>query len=169
MGDPERRILVACAFTSVTAIFVSAVLHWQNGSYGIYSDIWSFWGRSWVSSGQVPYSSSNAFLEYPPISGGILYAARVIGGWAAGADPTALYGGYFGSFTVLSLLAAVAIAWSTWRLARALDVKLNPLYFLLPSFIVFGVFNFDLFNALFIVLWLQLFVEKRRGLSALAI
>jgi len=43
---------------------------------------------------------------------------------------------------------------------------LNPLYFILPSMLIYGVYNFDLFNALFIVLCLQFFVEKKRGWSA---
>jgi len=174
-GAADRRLLLSCILTSVAAIIVSAVIHGGSGPANIYSDISSFWGRSWVSSGQVPYSSSKAFLEYPPISGGILYAARVIGGWVAGSSlgkylgSTPLYEGYFDAFAAFSIAAAAIIGWSTWRLAKALGVKLYPLYFLLPSFLIFGVYNFDLFNALFIVLGLQLYVEGRKDLSALAI
>jgi hypothetical protein len=59
------------------------------------------------------------------------------------------------------------LGWSTWRLANALGTRLNPAYFLLPSMVIYGIYNFDLFNALFIVLSLQLFVEKRRDSSAI--
>jgi hypothetical protein len=111
-----------------------------------------------VASGEIPYSSSGAFLEYPPVSGLILYLARIIGG---------NYAGYYVAFSAFSILAAALMAWSTWRLARAFGVTINPFYFILPSMVVYGVYNFDLFNALFIVLGLQFFVEKKRGWSAL--
>ena len=164
----DRRNLVACVFTALSGIFVSAILHSGNGPNQLYSDIWSFWGRPWVVSGQVPYSSPAAFLEYPPVSGAVLYAARSIGGDLASWFGST-YSGYYGVFSALSLLAAAGIGWSTWRLAKALGARLNPLYFILPTMLVYGVYNFDLFNALFIVLGLQLFVEKRRNLSAASI
>jgi hypothetical protein len=143
--------------SSAAAILLSAFLHSPWSVPNIYSDISSFWGRSWVAGGQVPNSTPSAFFEYPPISGLILYAARVIGG---------NYAGYYVSFSAFSIVGIVALAWSTWRLASALDVRLNSLYFLLPSFVVYGVYNFDVFNALFIVMSIQFFVEKKRGLSA---
>lgn len=164
----SRSILVLAVSASALAVFASALIHSTALNARIYSDIWSFWGRQWVSSGQAPYSSSFAFLEYPPVSGAILYAARMIGGAISGIAGS-LYDGYYDSFSALSILAAAGIGWSTWRLAKGLGVKLNPLYFLLPTMLMYGVYNFDLFNALFIVLGLQLFVEKRRTLSAASI
>ncbi len=164
----SNRGLLAVSVAASIAILLSTFLHSGYSPYWIYSDVYSFWWRSWVSAGQVPYSSPAAYLEDPPVSGAVLYAARMIGGWVAGAAG-GLYSGYYDSFSALSLLAAVGIAWSTWRLTKALGRQLNPLYFLLPSMIVYGVYNFDLFNAFFIVLGLQLFVEKRPSLSALSI
>ena len=146
-------------------MLLSVFLHSNWSSPSLYSDISSFWGRSWVASGQVPYSSSASFLEYPPVSGIVLYASRAIGGAISGVVG-GVYSGYYTVFSVLSLGATVVIAWSTWRLAGGLGVKLNPVYFLLPSMIIYGIYNFDLFNTLFIVLCLQFFVEKRRGWSA---
>ncbi|HYC12115.1 MAG TPA: hypothetical protein VEC02_05585, partial [Nitrososphaerales archaeon] len=157
----DRRLLVACISSSLAGILLSVFLHSNWSSPNLYSDISSFWGRSWVASGQVPYSSSASFLEYPPVSGIVLYASRAIGGAISGAVG-GVYSGYYTVFSVMSLGAAVVIAWSTWRLAGDLGVKLNPVYFLLPSMIIYGIYNFDLFNALFIVLCLQFFVEKRR-------
>jgi hypothetical protein len=154
---PDRRLLVACISSSTAGILLSVFLHSPWAVPNIYSDIGSFWGRSWVVAGQVPNSSPDTFFEYPPISGLILYAARILGG---------NYNGYYISFSVFSLIAVAVLAWSTWRLASALGVKVNPLYFLLPSIVVYGVYNFDLFNALFVMLSIQLFVEKRRGWSA---
>jgi len=163
-----RKTLVECVGVALGAIVVSAYLHSPWLSPNIYSDIWSFWSRPWVAAGQVPYSSSSAFLEYPPVSGVLLYGSRVVGGIIAGVVG-GLYAGYYISFSAFSVAAAAVLGWSTWRLAKALGVTLNPLYFLLPSMFVYGVYNFDLFDALFIVLTLQLFVERRRDLSAVAL
>jgi len=160
----SRRLLLACISASLASIIVSAYLHSDSSPNKIYSDLWTFWTRDWVAAGQVPYSPG-AFLEYPPVSGLVLYSARTLGGTLAGVAG-GIYAGYYDSFSALSLLAAVGLAWSTWRLAGDMNIRVNPLYFLLPSMLIYGVYNFDLFNALFIVLSLQFFVEKRRGWSA---
>ncbi len=158
-----RRLLAACILASVASVLISAYLHSSSSSYWIYSDIYSFWFRNWVSAGQAPFTQG-AFFEYPPVSGFALYAARILGGLFANAAG-GLYAGYYDWFSILSLGAAAVMAWSTYRLAKALGRDLNPLYFFLPSMIVYGFYNFDLFNALFVVLSLQYFVEKRRGWS----
>jgi hypothetical protein len=150
---------MAAATASLASIFLSFVLHSPWSSPGIYSDINSFWVRGpEVREGLVPYFQF--FFEYPPLSGAVLYFCRLAGG-----D----YDGYFSVFGALSLAAAAGIAWSCWRTCAALGRRLNPLYFFLPSMIVYGVYNFDLFNALFIVLSLQLLLEGRRGASAAAL
>ena len=161
----DRRLLLAGMASAVAAVLFSAVVHSNLSTPNIYSDIGSFWGRSWVAAGEVPYSSANAFLEYPPLSGLFLYAAQVLGAYfsnAAGGP----YLGYFDSFSAISLVAAAVMGWSTWRVARALGRDLNPVYFLLPSMLIYGVYNFDLFDALFVILALQFFLEKRPGWSA---
>ena len=106
----------------------------------------------------VPYFQ--VFFPYPPISGYIIYLARIIGG---------TYDGYYSTFGFMSLAAALVLAWSCWRVANALGTKLNPLYFFLPSVIIYGVYNLDFFNALFIILSLQFFLEDRKGASAAAL
>jgi uncharacterized membrane protein len=157
----SRRLLAACISAAFGGMLLSIFIHSPWSSPSFYSDIQSFWyTRPWLQLGQVPYSSFSAFLEYPPISGLILYVSRVVG-----VD----YSGYYLIFSLVSLWAAVILAWSTWRLAGDLGVKASPLYFILPSMIVYGVYNFDLFNALFIVLGLLFFVEKKRDLSAVFI
>ena len=161
----DRRLLWACVTASAAAMLLSALLHSQWSNPTIYSDIQSFWGRDWVASGQLPYSSPDTFLEYPPVSGLALYASRIFGGIISGVAGGE-YAGYYVAFSLLCIAASILIAWSAWRLAGDLGVRANPLYFFLPSMIIYGVYNFDIFNALFIVLALQLFVEKRRGWSA---
>lgn len=139
-------------------MFLSFILHSPWSTPNIYSDIGSLWGRPEIQQGLVPYFQF--FLEYPPVSGCIIYVARVIGGG---------YEGYYSVFGIISLAAALVLAWSCWRITKVLGTRLNPLYFFLPSVIIYGVYNFDLFNALFIILSLQLFLEGHKGASALAL
>ncbi len=139
-------------------MFLSFMIHSPWTDPNIYSDIGSFWGRPEIQQGLVPYF--HFFFEYPPISGYILYLARIVGG---------NYDGYYSAFGVMSLVAALVLAWSCWRVASALGTKLNPLYFFLPSVMIYGVYNFDFFNALFIILSLQFFLEDRKGASAAAL
>jgi len=153
-----RNSLIAALSASFAAVFMSFILHSNWSDPNIYSDIGSFWTRAEVQHGLVPYFQY--FFEYPPISGCIIYLARIVGG-----D----YDGYYSTFGVMSLVAALVIAWSCWRVAKVLGSRLNPLYFFLPSVIIYGVYNFDLFNALFIILSLQFFLENRKGVSAAAL
>ncbi|MGD0396445.1 MAG: hypothetical protein ABSB26_06005 [Nitrososphaerales archaeon] len=153
-----QNSLIVALSASFSAMFLSFMIHspWSNPN--IYSDIGSFWIRSEIHQGLVPYF--NFFFEYPPISGYILYLARIVGG---------NYNGYYSAFGVMSLVAALVLAWSCWRVANALGTRLNPLYFFFPSLIIYGVYNFDLFNALFIILSLQFFLEDRKDASAAAL
>ena len=153
-----RNSLIAALSASFAATFLSFMLHSPWSVPNIYSDIGSFWGRTEIQQGLVPYFQF--FFEYPPISGYIIYLARVIGG---------SYDGYYSTFGFMSLVAALVLAWSCWRTANLLGSRLNPLYFFLPSVIVYGIYNLDLFNALFIILSLQFFLEDRKGVSAAAL
>jgi hypothetical protein len=90
----------------------------------------------------------------------ILYLAHALGG---------NYDGYYEAMGAMSIIAGMGIAWSAWRLSKALGRKLNPLYFILPSMLIYGLYNFDLFEGLFIILSLQLFVEGKRDLSAVSL
>lgn len=155
----HRSLLVSALSASVASVFLSFIIHSPWSDPNFYSDIGSFWLRSGVQLGQVPYLQY--FFEYPPVSGAILYLARVLGGGS--------YDGYFSAFGAFSLAAAAGIAWSCWRIARALGSKLNPLYFFLPSMLFYGVYNFDLFNALFVILSVQFFLEGRRDASAVSL
>ena len=139
-------------------MFLSIMIHSPWSIPNIYSDIGSFWGRPEIQQGLVPYFQF--FFEYPPISGYILYIARIVGG-----D----YNGYYSTFGVLSLAATLTLAWSCWRISKFLGSRLNPLYFFLPSMIIYGIYNTDLFNALFIILSVQFFLEGRKGASAAAL
>ncbi|HME19374.1 MAG TPA: hypothetical protein VKF15_06550 [Nitrososphaerales archaeon] len=155
---PERGSLAVCISAAVAGVLLSVFIHspWSNPI--IYSDIGSFWARSWVQAARVPYVQ--AFFEYPPLSGFAVYLARVVG---------VSYDGYYLVFGALSVLAGGALAWSTWRSAKALGTKLNPFFFVIPGMVVYSFYSFDLFHALFIMLSLQFFLEKRRTLSAFSL
>ena len=152
---PDRRSLAVCVSSAVAGVLVSIFIHSPWSDPTIYSDIGSFWARGWVQSAQVPYVQ--AFFEYPPLSGFAVYLARLV---------SEDYGGYYIAFGALVLAAAALLAWSTWRSARALGTRLNPFYFAIPGMVVYSFYSFDVFHALFIMLSLQFFLEKRRSLSA---
>ena len=152
----DRTSLYACISAAVSGMILSFVIHSPWSIPNIYSDIASFWSRPWLRQGEIPYVQ--AFFEYPPISGLLIYVSRIIGGG---------YDGYYSSFGIMSIVAAGVLAWSCWRISKVLKSKLNPLYFLLPSMIIYGVYSFDLFHAMFIALSLQMFLEGRKSSSAL--
>jgi Glycosyltransferase family 87 len=140
----------------LTTIFLSAELHAPWSIPNIYSDITgSFWGRDWVQSGSLPYV--NSFFEYPVLSGLLIYAARALGD---------SLNSFYTAFSAFSLVAAASLGWSCWAVARKLGRELNPLFFVMPSFIIYGVYNFDLFHAALIMLSLLAYLSKRAGFSA---
>ncbi|MFI5404793.1 MAG: glycosyltransferase 87 family protein, partial [Candidatus Gagatemarchaeaceae archaeon] len=155
-----RKSLYFAGSSVLAATVLSIFLHSSLSSPNLYSDIGSFWGRDWIRAGLFPNLSQNTFFEYPPLASYFLYFARAVGG---------SYDGYYAVFSVLSLCTAVGIGWSSWRLAKALGRELNPVYFILPSMVVYGLYSFDLFNAFLIVLSLQFFVEGKKTASGIAL
>jgi len=87
----------------------------------------------------------------------LIYFSRIVG---------VTLDGYYTTFGIMSIIAAGVLAWSCWRISNKLGSKLSPMYFLLPSMIIYGVYSFDLFHAMLIVLSLQLFLENRKSTSA---
>ncbi len=152
----SRNSLYASISAISSGILLSFVLHNPYSVPNIYSDIVSFWSRIWVSQGQFPYVQS--FFEYPTISGLILYSARVIGGNLIG---------YYDAFSFFSFIAAIGVAWSSWKITRTIGRNLNPVFFLMPSIIIYGIYNFDLFHILFILLSLQALLIGRKSLSGI--
>jgi hypothetical protein len=138
------------------SLLVSVELHAPWSLSGVYSDITgSFWGREWVQAWTLPYITSS--FEYPVLSGLLLYLVR-----ALGPDLTRFYVAFSG----ISLAAGYVIAWSSWGISRKLGRNLNPAFFLLPSFIVYGIYNFDLFHIMFVLLAIFSYLSGRRDVSA---
>jgi hypothetical protein len=145
-----------------TSTLISFVIHAPWASPNVYNDITgSFWGRCWVQTGSLPYIPTNTScdyaFEYPAISGLILYVARFFG-----SDLTSFYN----AVSAMTLAAAVVVAGGTWGISRRLGKSLDPLYFLMPSFIIYGIYNFDMFHAAFVVLSVLSFLSGKRTLSA---
>jgi hypothetical protein len=160
VGEKNGPILAVT--TILTSLFVSAWIHWSGATPNLYSDLLgSFWTRCWVQSGSLPYLSSSAgcdsSFEYPVVAGMILYFARVIG-----SDMQTFYE----AFSAFTLVAGVGVAWGCWAIAKKLGKELNPLFFLMPSFIIYGIYNFDIIFVSFVILSLLSFVVGRRSLSA---
>lgn len=153
---PEQSSLYASVTAAVAGMILSFFIHYPSAIPSLYSDIVSFWGRAWLQEGKVPYIQ--AFFEYPPISGLLIYVSRVIG---------VSLDGYYSTYGIMSIFAAGVLAWSCWRITNKLGSKLSPVYFLLPSMIIYGVYSFDLFHAMLIALSLQFFLENRKSTSAL--
>ena len=151
----RREGLVPALAAVLSGLMASFVIHAPAGVPGNYSDIVSFWSRPWVSGGQLPYVTEP--FEYPPVSGLLLYVARMVGG-----DLT----GYYNVFSLMSFAAGALLAWSCWSISRRQGKGLKAFYFILPSVVFCGIFNFDLFHAAFMMLSIQGFVYGRRSMSA---
>jgi hypothetical protein len=152
----SRGGLPSVITAALVSILVSAVIHSPFGEPRLYSDVVdSFWGRDWVIAGRPPYLT--AWFEYPVISGLLVYAARLLG-------PSLV--GFYGSLSVMTMAAAAVLAWSCWKISKTLGRELNPMYFLLPSFVVYGVYNLDLFHAMFVVLAVMSFLDGKPVWSA---
>ncbi len=154
----SRKSLYACLAAAFASLLVSADLHDPLSVPNIYSDIISFWGRSWVAQGSLPYVSQG--FEYPTLSGVILYVARTIGGSELG---------YYYTFTAMSFVSTGVLVWACWKVAKKRGKDLKPLYFLLPSFIIYGIYNFDIFHVTFAMLGLLALMSGKRTSSALAL
>lgn len=138
------------------SLFISVVIHSPGTNPNFYSDIMgSVWTRGWVQSGALPYLTES--FEYPVISGLIVYFVR-----AVGHDITTFYS----AFSALGLATGSVVAWSCWSITKKLGRNLDPIYFVMPSFILYGIFNFDLFHVMFVVLSIQSYIGGRKGLSA---
>ncbi len=133
---------------------LSFYIHHPHVEGNIYSDVNSFWWRErHLRQGSIP--CIQYFFEYPPGACFIVYAARLIGG--------ASLEGYYVAFSTLSLAAYLALAWALTRLAG-----LPGLFFILmPSMVVYGIYNFDHFFTALLAASLVMFLEGRHRFSYL--
>jgi hypothetical protein len=154
----QRAALYASLSSMVAGLLLSFELHNPISVPNIYNDIVSFYDRGWITNGQFPYV--HEFFEYPPVSGTIAYVSRIIGGDLAG---------YYNVFGMLSLVAGAVLVWSCWEISKLRGSHLKSFYFMLPSVLIYGIYNFDLFHAMFVMLSLQALLMGRKSTSALAL
>lgn len=148
----QRQNGFLLALSAITvSLLISIVIHAPWSQPRFYTDVVdSFFTRDWVQARAFPYTTS--MFEYPAISGIMTYFARAL---------STDLNGFYDVFAALTLVAGVYIAWACAGIAKRTGRELNPLYFLMPSFLVYGLYNFDLFHAMFIILAIFAFMAKR--------
>ncbi|MEM4189813.1 MAG: glycosyltransferase 87 family protein [Candidatus Caldarchaeum sp.] len=151
MKRPSNLQLVMAA--AVASWFLSLYIHHPMVEGNIYSDVASFWWREeHLKAGKIP--CMQYFFEYPPAACFIVYASRVLGGESLV--------GYYVAFSMLSLPAYLALAWALKRLA---GFPTSLFFIMMPSIIVYGIYNFDHFFTALLAASLVLFMDGRRKTS----
>ena len=159
----EKRDGLVLALSAVlTSLLISIEIHYPTSNPSLYSDVvGSFWERCWVQSGILPYVGSAAgcssSFEYPVLSGLLLYITVQVGSSLTG---------FYEVFSGLSLVAGAVLVYAVWGIAKKAGRTINPLYFMMPTFILYGIYNFDLFHAMFAVVSVFFFVRGNRVASA---
>ena len=164
LNDPQYT-----SFMLATGVFflVSILIHFPlNNSPQFYSDfLGSFWGRT-TSTGLrevvvgIPYVTY--MFEYPPICGLILWA----GGWASQGNV------YIFSIVEFGILLVVALGITHFVYQFSGYLGLNRQRQLLysifaPSLLIYGAYNFDIVQTLFVVMSLYSFIAlKKQKVSA---
>ncbi len=144
------------------SFLVSILIHFPlNNSPQFYSDfLGSFWGRSTPSGLRevvvgIPYVTY--VFEYPPICGLILW----LGGWASQGN---IYIFSVVEFGIL-LIVAVVMAHYVYQFTGYLGLNRNrQLLFSIfaPSLLLYGAYNFDIVQTLFVVMSLYFFMARKQ-------
>ena len=159
MNDPQYTSIMLAAGVS---FLVSILIHFPlNNSPQFYSDfLGSFWGRSTPSGLRevvvgIPYVTY--VFEYPPICGLILW----LGGWASQGN---IYIFSVVEFGIL-LIVAVVMAHYVYQFTGYLGLNRNrQLLFSIfaPSLLLYGAYNFDIVQTLFVVMSLYFFMARKQ-------
>ena len=122
-----------------------------------YSDISALYGAREINTDKWPYSSATNAVEYPVLTGVVMWATGLLVG-----DPNG-YRTYFDINTLLILLLFFASVFILWRL-KPDYVALFPIA---PA--VFGslLINWDIYAVLFALLSLYFYKDNKMDLSAL--
>ncbi|MEM2238010.1 MAG: glycosyltransferase 87 family protein [Candidatus Caldarchaeum sp.] len=151
----KSYMLRLVAVAAVLSWFLSFYIHHPSVEGNVYSDVASFWWREeHLQNGKIP--CLQYFFEYPPGACFIVYAARLMGGQSLE--------GYYVAFSMLSLPAYLALAWALNRLA---GFPTSLFFIMMPSLIVYGIYNFDHFFTALAASSLVFFMEGRRRVSYL--
>ncbi len=159
LNDPQYTSIMLAAGVS---FLVSILIHFPiNNSPQFYSDfLGSFWGRSTPSGLRevvvgIPYVTY--VFEYPPICGLILW----LGGWASGGNVYIFSVIEFG----ILLIVALFMAHYVYQFLGYLGLNWNRqlLYSIFaPSLLLYGAYNFDIVQTLFVVMSLYFFMARKQ-------
>jgi hypothetical protein len=159
LNDPQYTSIMLAAGVS---FLVSILIHFPlNNSPQYYSDfLGSFWGRSTPGGLRevvvgIPYVTY--VFEYPPICGLILW----LGGWASQGN---IYIFSIVEFGIL-LIVAVVMAHYVYQFTGYLGLNRNRqlLYSIFaPSLLLYGAYNFDIVQTLFVVMSLYFFMARKQ-------
>ncbi|MEM3040392.1 MAG: glycosyltransferase 87 family protein [Nitrososphaerota archaeon] len=157
-----KRVHLHAFVYSVAVIswLLSAALHNPRMSGNIYSDIVYFWWRDVeIRLGLAP--CFQFFFEYPPLSCGVTYLSRILGG--------PLLESYYSVFVYLSLPAYILLAWSMITIVEKSGAgRIGLLAIASPSLVVYGIYNYDHFATALVAAAIALFLIKKPELSGLA-
>ncbi|HYB04539.1 MAG TPA: glycosyltransferase 87 family protein [Nitrososphaerales archaeon] len=158
LNDPQYTSIMLAAGVS---FLVSILIHFPlNNSPQFYSDfLGSFWGRSTPSGLRevvvgIPYVTY--VFEYPPICGLILW----LGGWASEGNIYIFSIVEFGVLLVVALFMAHYVYQFTGYLGLNRNRQLLYSIFA-PSLLLYGAYNFDIVQTLFVVVSLYFFMARK--------
>ena len=160
IADPEYKMIM---LASIAMFSISALLHYPGRSGPpLYSDLISvFWyQRPYITHG-IPYVTY--VFEYPPVCGLILWA----GAWGSQGNSDVFAVIEFSILFLFMILLSHVLYLFIQKLR--LDSNRQLLYVAFaPSFLIYGIYNFDIVQAALVILGLYLFiVSKKYDSSAL--
>jgi len=150
-GGRKHDDIVILISSSIVFFLVSFWIHFPGLRPNFYSDIIDvLWQRENVRLGRIPYIEYG--LEYPALSGLIIYVAS-------------LTGNVYGYYTVHALVSFACMIGSiiivyeigVWRNVDVYKICLYTVF--TPSFIFYSVYSFDWFGVFFLLLSLILLLK----------
>lgn len=143
---------LATLLSSATAFFIlSFWIHFPGLRPNYYSDIIDvLWNRYYVRMGRIPYVEYD--LEYPALSGIVLYIATLAGN---------VYG-YYLVFALVSFVCMLGSIYIVYRMGVERNVSVSKicLYTVFtPTFIFYSIYSFDWFGIFFLLASLFLLLK----------
>ena len=147
-----KRVLPELISAAIMVFTLSYFIHHPSIPNRIYSDIVAFYNqRPDFAAGKIPYIEFE--FEYPPLAGFLSYACVKMGGNLIS---------YYNCFSIILLIFTLALTITAYSLSKMLNRELSPIYLLLmPSMILYLVYNFDVIFSFFMLLSLYFYYKKK--------
>ncbi|HIQ29175.1 MAG TPA: hypothetical protein EYH45_01275 [Candidatus Caldiarchaeum subterraneum] len=155
-----NRNLQEIISAAIMVFTLSYFIHHPTIPNKIYSDIVAFYTqRPSFAEGKIPYIEFE--FEYPPLSGFLSYLCVKAGGSLTS---------YYNCFSGILLIFTLALSVTAYGISRLLKRELSLIYLLLlPSMIIYLVYNYDIIFSFFILLSLYFYYKKRYLASGMAL